>query len=176
MLFCFVYQAPVVLFARFTKHLWCFAPRFTNVFAYDINFTQGHRETDQLNFCGFQNVFLFCSSYLFMTSVSHREGHRETDQLNFRWFQILFLSFSLFGFMTSVWHREGHRGIDQLNFPFLKYVIIFWTVCKRKIAVRPPSFLNKNNLTQPGTERNCSTELFFYFSKSGFSLWHFLSY
>ena len=165
-----------MLFARFTKHLWCFPPRFTNVFAYDINFTQGHRETDQLNFCGLQNVFLFFSSYLFMTSVSHRDG----TQGNWSTELLLVSKFVPFLFIVFVYDISLTQGGTQGNWPtelsFLKYVIIFWTVCKRKIAVRPPSFLNKNNLTQPGTERNCSTELFFYFSKSGFSLWHFLSY
>ena len=78
------YQAPVVLFARFTKHLWCFPHRFTKhlwcsllglpstcgafltglpvyLLVTSISHREGHRETDQLNFCWFQNLFLLFS-------------------------------------------------------------------------------------------------------------------
>ena len=121
-----------------------------------------------------------CVPFLFIVSVYDISFTQGGTQRN--WSTELSLVSKFVPFLFIIWFYDISltQGGTQGNWPtelsFLRYVIIFWTVCKRKIAVRPPSFLNKNNLTQPGTERNCSTELFFYFSKSGFSLWHFLSY
>ena len=100
---CKCYWAPVVLFARFTKHRWCSLLGLPST-------------------CGAFPTGL--PMYLLMTSNSHRDGQRETDQLNFCWFQNCFF-FLLYLFMTSVWHKGGYRETDPLNFLFLNMFHFF---------------------------------------------------